>query len=726
MVRGSLSSFTEEASSAIQNEHWSANQCTELVKQTQHVAVNAPFNETEAWYALRTVTEQCDPFDVVLLETAQTFLDAATEQCDSFKAMLFAIAQNEIDDAFDAATQGIDCNPITAQSLKDRYATFDTSVATARKVLIKDLMSSSPDSDQSVLQNFDASVSAYKNNLQEKITTNVSASFDTDKVTLLALRDDSPIEDLTAQVPMAFALKTRAEALSEFLNEGLLDAVNDITDAHFARTLTAAEDIANLALAAAQTTAETMTGTQPTTETPAQLTARMTGFDTAAREALAAFDTAVGGILDNPEGQNKRAALGRSIELRAASTSANLKAAVSRPLETICQAVQETTLAELTKKATDVNQLKARRQELGQPGSDWLTEGLATQIDSTVAAYAKKVEQEKSATTIRRIEMAAQAQLLTKISHVAEATKIGTTSSLINMGELWQNLESEFRDPNKGPGWKYTVSLDTAFDEILKGKKPKNTTEYVRFLRAAMDRLNAQAGIAGLPEPYQRSAETALQRLESRNEGSPRLCAWAMSANLRLVMSVIETFGDTRAAQVSAKMQMGIGSSQPPNNIALHEGITLKQKDEKSLTGYSREHGALWSTLHSRPIDFLTIETVAADNIPGRMLSVENIATLIEKMATGSILKIEDYVPAAGGQEAMLTQDGWKSFCAVLGADATMSAFLEARWPVSADPIPLSELSRRLDDLLKNEAAYKHLRYLFGRKLEWAYQELVL
>ena len=48
-------------------------------------------------------------------------------------------------------------------------------------------------------------------------------------------------------------------------------------------------------------------------------------------------------------------------------------------------------------------------------------------------------------------------------------------------------------------------------------------------------------------------------------------------------MSVIETFGDTREARVSGS---GVRND---NDIALHEGITLKQTAKNSLTGYSRE-----------------------------------------------------------------------------------------------------------------------------------------
>lgn len=318
-------------------------------------------------------------------------------------------------------------------------------------------------------------------------------------------------------------------------------------------------------------------------------------------------------------------------------------------------------------------------------------------------------------------EETAQAMLVNATTlHITEAKEAGTTSSLIKMGELWQNLESEFRNPAKGPGWKYHVSLDDAFQGVLDpSTPPKDTDEFIGFLRTAIERLNLQAGPTGLPDPYKRIAETALQRLAGRNTGTPQLCAWAMSANLRLVMSVIENFGDTRAARVS-----GIGMDD--NYISLHEGITLRQGDAGSITGYSREHGALWSQLHQRPIDFLPIEIVTADNIPGSMLSADDIAALIEKMGMGDRVSIVGYVPAAGGQEATLTQEGWNSFCAILGADATISAFLEARWTVSADPILLSELHSRLEYLLKTEAEYKHLRYLFGRKLERVYQELVL
>jgi hypothetical protein len=318
-------------------------------------------------------------------------------------------------------------------------------------------------------------------------------------------------------------------------------------------------------------------------------------------------------------------------------------------------------------------------------------------------------------------EEAAHDMLLTSpISQVAEARQTGTTSSLIEMGNMWQSLENKFQDPRLGAGWKYNVSLDDAFKGILDGTTPRDTDEYVSFLKTAIDRLNLQAGADGLPAPYKDIAETALGRLEGRNTGNPQLCAWAMSANLRLVMSVIETFGDTREAKVSGRG--GVGD----NNIALHEGITLKQPATDSLTGYSREHGALWSTLHSRPIDFLPIADLDEKNIPGSMLSAENIAALIEKMGTGDIVSIVGYVPADGEQKATLTQAGWASFCTVLGAEGHSVAFLEARWPVSDAPILLSELYRRLEALLKNEAEYKHLRYLFGRRLERVYQELVL
>ena len=309
-------------------------------------------------------------------------------------------------------------------------------------------------------------------------------------------------------------------------------------------------------------------------------------------------------------------------------------------------------------------------------------------------------------------ENAAKAQLEIPVLYVVEATQPGTTSSLIKAGYLWQTLESTFRNPVHDPDWKYNVSLDEAFKGILDPKTPpKNTDEFVSFLRTSIDNLNLQVGTAGLPAPYRDIAETALQRLEGRNTGNHHLCAWAMSANLRLVMSVIETFGDTRGAKVS------------DNTIALHEGITLKKVESNSSTGYSSEHGALWSILHSREVAFLKIAHLDEKNIPDCMLSKENISDLIQEMGTGSIV---GYVPASEGQGVTLTQAGWNSFCAALGADVHISAFLEEKWPVSDDLITVSELHTRLENLLKTKEEYKHLRYLFSRKLEQVYQELII
>jgi hypothetical protein len=318
-------------------------------------------------------------------------------------------------------------------------------------------------------------------------------------------------------------------------------------------------------------------------------------------------------------------------------------------------------------------------------------------------------------------EETAQAMLVNATTlHITEAKEAGTTSSLIKMGALWQNLESEFRNPAKGPGWKYHVSLDDAFQGVLDpSTPPKDTDEFIGFLRTAIERLNLQAAPTGLPDPYQRIAETALQRLETRNTGTPQLCAWAMSANLRLVMSVIENFGDTRAA--------GVYNGMAGNSMSLHEGITLKKQDATSLTGYSRDHGALWSSLHQQPIDFMPIQNIAAENIPGFHISEDQFCALIEKIGTPDsrgLAPISGYIPA-GTDEASLTKAGRDSFFAMITGDDDLLAFLELGFPNDGS-LSVRECYRRWEALLKNETEYKHLRYLFGRKFERVYQELVL
>ena len=311
---------------------------------------------------------------------------------EAFRAIATAVgvAQRALTDAMAAAQAGIDFGNVTAQTLRDRIGGFTAACAAAESKMTTALRNIRPDADQP--QVFGPAVTTAHESLKAAFTTEVSASFTNDKATLSALSAATLIADLTAQVPMAVALKTRAAGLSEFLEPRLLEEINRITNAHFARTLTAAETIANASLAAAQRTAQTMRGTQPRTETAAELTARMTAFDRAAQAALTAFDTAVFGIPDY--NAHSMGISGTQSQMKGKLQLA-LKTAVSAPLEITKARIDEllanpaTTLDRLSLQFLVVQTLKTRRDALGDV---WLTAGMGATIDRTVAAYEEKVE----------------------------------------------------------------------------------------------------------------------------------------------------------------------------------------------------------------------------------------------------------------------------------------------------------------------------------------------
>ena len=318
-------------------------------------------------------------------------------------------------------------------------------------------------------------------------------------------------------------------------------------------------------------------------------------------------------------------------------------------------------------------------------------------------------------------ETAANAILAKEILDAIEVRRIGTTSNLIRIGALWRALEAKIQDPANGTSWKYTVSLDEAFAGILDDNTlPKNTDDYVQCLRVAMRRLSLQAAPEGLPAKSKTLAENALASLENRNNAVPKLCGAVLAAKIRIVLSVLETFGDTRMSTVA--------HTTGDNEIALHEGLTLKSADPASATGYSRARGNLWNVLQQKALEYWPVATIDSQNIPDSMLSEDKVAAVINAMGTPKtgMASMDGYTPADEENAATLTQAGWASFCTVFARDARIVAFLEAKWPVSEDPIPVSDVYHRLASLLKAEEDYKHLRYLLARRLERVYQELVL
>ncbi len=291
-------------------------------------------------------------------------------------------------------------------------------------------------------------------------------------------------------------------------------------------------------------------------------------------------------------------------------------------------------------------------------------------------------------------------------------------------------MEVDFYNPTHSRGWKYNVGLDEAFNEILRHNPPPgNTNEFIAGLDSAIQSLNAQAGLGGLPEPYKGMADRALDRLRDRNDGSPKLCAWVLSSNISLVLSIIESFGDTRSAAVQNASPHG-GRTQ---YLPLHEGITLKKEDHTSLTGRSRERGDLWGHMYGviQDIPTVTVQDIDAYNIPGHGIVEAQFCELIHKMSLNvvdySVIN-SGYTEATMGQDATLSRDAWRSFCTIMGANDQMTAFLETLWPGSPTEATVSvdSLAALWKELLENEENYRHLRYLFGRKFERVYQELVI
>jgi hypothetical protein len=342
---------------------------------------------------------------------------------------------------------------------------------------------------------------------------------------------------------------------------------------------------------------------------------------------------------------------------------------------------------------------------------------------------AKRLQQLKVAGYGAAAEITAQQRLAgsANIFRALETAEKGTTSQVLKLGSLSNQIELAFRNPTHGPKWKYNVGLDTVLDDILStNAPPENTDAFIDGLEVALTRLNLQAGGSGIPDPYKRMAESAIERLKTRNDGTPKLCAWVLSANISLVLSILESFGDTRIATVENPLT-GTESS-----LALHEGITLKKEDVTSLTGRTREHGELWYAMYGIPSEAtpIAVKDIDAYNIPGQGIDETSFCTLIHNMSrtAGNFVSIADgYTAGDSYQEATLTQTAWLSFCTAMGANGDIASFLESLWPSEPDAtISIRALHARWKELLENETNYKHLRYLFGRTFERVYQELVI
>ena len=130
-----------------------------------------------------------------------------------------------------------------------------------------------------------------------------------------------------------------------------------------------------------------------------------------------------------------------------------------------------------------------------------------------------------------------QARPVEKADSVAAVTET-REKNFQHLTALWTELEDKFDE--QPTLWKYNTNLDAAFNDILATKEtpPADTEAYVTMLGNCIKTLT-------LEEPYKGIAEMALARLTTRNTGTPQLCAWAMSANIRIALSLIEAEGST-------------------------------------------------------------------------------------------------------------------------------------------------------------------------------------
>lgn len=163
----------------------------------------------------------------------------------------------------------------------------------------------------------------------------------------------------------------------------------------------------------------------------------------------------------------------------------------------------------------------------------------------------------------------------------------GTAANVIKLGSIHWQLEAEFKKPTHGNKWKYTVSLDTAFDELKRQNFPRNADEYVMALGIAMNLLHA-AVEKGIQDPKNRIGLSGLERLMTRNQGPPKLCAWATASNICLVINIIDRFLDPKSGNMKER-----------------------PKDPTSLTGYIRDRGPLSYSLYGHSFDLTNASQIA-------------------------------------------------------------------------------------------------------------------